>query len=299
MVKTLAHPRIMRNKSTHVVMTGLHRSLLLVSAVAMLASCAWNEPMKKPGTSDLADPSNSQARNVPAPVRVEQRMVEGRLQFVFCVSDCQAVTPKVMQVQELQSELAMMIEKAKQEATMAQANQARGLAASGAPAVARAPVAAAEAATSSVTTASVITPVETIKLNLDRDLSSWWVVYFKWASAELGPHAKNVLDRSVAVAKQSKRIIVSATADPTGDQEKNRQLVRDRVLAVKSYLVSKGVDASKLELAVMPESSNGLPSLAPTLASIGFAVPNVQGMNLPVDGFAKQRRTELLIQFSK
>jgi outer membrane protein OmpA-like peptidoglycan-associated protein len=270
------------------VMEVMHRMMLLATTAAMLSSCALQEPSKGSPVAKDKTSTDAQARIVPAVLRVEQRMVEGRLQFVFCVSDCNEPTPKVLHVQDFQAGLAEILAKQK---TMPSAPSASDTTAMVANVEQKARVE--ETATAS------ITPVESMRLQLDQDLLSWWVVYFRWASAELGVNAKAVLDRTVSVAKQSKRIIVSATADPTGDQEKNRQLVRDRVQAVKNYLVAKGVDPAKLELAVMPESANGLPSLAPTLATKGVAVPGVQGMNLPADGFAKQRRTELLIQFSK
>ena len=286
----------MRNSRIGMAGQVAQRSTLLAAVVAMLASCAMHEPAKSPESEDK-NSSALQARIVPVAPRVEQRIVEGRLQFVFCVSDCQEPTPKVLQVKEFKTELAEVT--AKGRAVAPPAAPTGDAVGASTPAIVAAPVATSGASAQAAANSEVITPVETLRLSLDRDLLSWWVVYFRWASAELGPHAKSVLDRSVGVAKRSKRIIVSATADPTGDQEKNRKLVRERVQAVKSYLVAKGVDAAKLELAVMPESANGLPSLALTLAGIGMSVPAVQGMTLPAEKMAKQRRTELLIQFSK
>ncbi|NJM44469.1 MAG: hypothetical protein HC858_11795, partial [Brachymonas sp.] len=92
----------------------MHRVALLATTLAMLTSCAFKEPIYQERKPELID-SHFQARIMPAVLKVEQRVVEGRLQFVFCVSDCQAPTAKVLETQEFQSELAKVVAKPKEE----------------------------------------------------------------------------------------------------------------------------------------------------------------------------------------
>ena len=74
---------------------------------------------------------------------------------------------------------------------------------------------------------------------------------FEFNKAALTPHAREVLDREVVAKLKDlgavRYINVNGHADRLGSPQYNQQLSEKRAEAVRSYLVSKGVPADKVE----------------------------------------------------
>jgi OmpA-OmpF porin, OOP family len=74
---------------------------------------------------------------------------------------------------------------------------------------------------------------------------------FEFNKAVVSPQAKELIDREILAKlsgfKEIKIVIVSGHTDRLGSQQYNQKLSEKRAEAVKSYLVSKGVAASKIE----------------------------------------------------
>lgn len=74
-------------------------------------------------------------------------------------------------------------------------------------------------------------------------------IEFDRDKATIRPSSSTVLDKSAAVLIEypSLRVFITGHTDNTGTREKNVQLSKGRAEAVKNYLVSKGIDASRIE----------------------------------------------------
>ncbi len=74
---------------------------------------------------------------------------------------------------------------------------------------------------------------------------------FEFNKAVVSPQAKELIDREILAKlsgfKEIKIVLVSGHTDRLGTQQYNQKLSEKRAEAVKSYLVSKGVAASKIE----------------------------------------------------
>lgn len=62
------------------------------------------------------------------------------------------------------------------------------------------------------------------------------IVHFEIGSSKLDRRARSTLAQFAAIARQSKRIVVSGRTDSTGSEELNMRLAQARALAVASYL---------------------------------------------------------------
>ncbi|MHA7100709.1 OmpA family protein [Roseivirga pacifica] len=81
-------------------------------------------------------------------------------------------------------------------------------------------------------------------------------IKFALSSDELNATAKAALDKVAALLKQtSLKLRIDGYADSTGPEEFNTWISKQRASAVKDYLQSKGVDASRLEVSPMGESN--------------------------------------------
>jgi outer membrane protein OmpA-like peptidoglycan-associated protein len=65
------------------------------------------------------------------------------------------------------------------------------------------------------------------------------VVAFKPGSARLGGEEARVIDRQLADANRSKRIVISGRTDATGAPRGNEILARQRAEAVRDYLTKR------------------------------------------------------------
>ena len=76
-------------------------------------------------------------------------------------------------------------------------------------------------------------------------------VSFKYASADLTDAAKDSLDRMAQIMKDSdgsfQRMRIAGFTDSSGDPSRNLRLSQQRADNVRKYLISKGVDADKME----------------------------------------------------
>jgi OOP family OmpA-OmpF porin len=73
-------------------------------------------------------------------------------------------------------------------------------------------------------------------------------ITFTTGTARIRRASNNILDEAAAVLKEnpSVRVEIGGHTDDRGDAEKNKKLSRARAESVKKYLVSKGVDESRL-----------------------------------------------------
>ena len=74
-------------------------------------------------------------------------------------------------------------------------------------------------------------------------------VFFDYNQSDVKADGKQVLDRQAAWLKQyaSTKIVVEGHADERGTREYNIALGERRAISTKNYLVSKGVDAKRVE----------------------------------------------------
>ncbi len=105
-------------------------------------------------------------------------------------------------------------------------------------------------------------------------------VYFNTNSATLKRESYAVLDQVVALLKKyngNYNIAIKGYTDSVGRDSYNLKLSEKRALAVKNYLVKKGVSASKL-------------------SSRGYGEANPIATNKTKEGRAKNRRTEIVVE---
>jgi outer membrane protein OmpA-like peptidoglycan-associated protein len=103
-------------------------------------------------------------------------------------------------------------------------------------------------------------------------------VEFATGSDGLAPGSTTVLDGAVTALRDhpTLRVEISGHSDTSGDAAKNRELSRRRAEAVKTYLVSKGIAANRLE-------------------AVGFGPDKPIADNATPEGRAKNRRVEFRI----
>ena len=100
-------------------------------------------------------------------------------------------------------------------------------------------------------------------------------INFKTAQAKILPGSYAILDRAVEVLKRYPdiRMEVSGHTDSRGKADYNRDLSQRRADSVKLYLISKGIDSSRL-------------------MSVGYGLDRPIADNLTESGRSKNRRTE-------
>jgi outer membrane protein OmpA-like peptidoglycan-associated protein len=200
-------------------------------------------------------------KTMSAPVRVVQQWVDGRYQFVTCSQDCPEPTHKVLEVAGMEADNTESLAKAKT-----------------VPEIPTKPVAVAESP-------KVVAVANSgLALKVEHELQSLHVVFFRYASAELGQGAQDALLRTVVDARLSKRVTLTGHVDPTGDGQLNSRLVERRMAAIRAFLVGHGVPASLITLRAKDDY----------LARLGDA--KAQGMALPETAHARMRRGEVLLE---
>jgi len=104
-------------------------------------------------------------------------------------------------------------------------------------------------------------------------------VQFEPDSATLLDRSKRLLDEVVSALgdhPEVKKVLIEGYTDSTATKKHNQKLSEDRVAAVKSYLVDKGIDANRLK-------------------TKGFGETHPVASNKTEDGRAKNRRVEFRI----
>ena len=102
------------------------------------------------------------------------------------------------------------------------------------------------------------------------------VIYFSYDQCSIGTREQRVLDRvaEYLVGKDGYGLIISGHCDERGSKEYNMALGEKRALAVKDYLISKGIAGERLKT-----------------VSYGEERPAIEGKEESV--YAKNRRAEL------
>lgn len=84
-----------------------------------------------------------------------------------------------------------------------------------------------------------------MSLKLDKRFESiQYAALFSYANGNLGPKAKNMLDRTAEAAQGAQAVNLVGRTDASGDRSRNVQIANGRVTAVRMYLVEKGVEPS-------------------------------------------------------
>jgi peptidoglycan-associated lipoprotein len=75
------------------------------------------------------------------------------------------------------------------------------------------------------------------------------MIHFEFDMSDIRPDDRTVLDRKAAIlgANSGLRVRISGHADERGSDEYNLALGSRRAAAAKTYLVNKGIDASRIE----------------------------------------------------
>jgi peptidoglycan-associated lipoprotein len=76
------------------------------------------------------------------------------------------------------------------------------------------------------------------------------VIHFDFDKADIRPEDRAILDRKAAImqANPAVRIRISGHADERGSDEYNQVLGQKRANAAKQYLVSRGIEASRIDV---------------------------------------------------
>ncbi len=83
---------------------------------------------------------------------------------------------------------------------------------------------------------------------LDQTLANR-IIEFRSGSAQLTPLGAGILDEmAVKLTQMQARVVVVGHTDDVGNREANLMLSRARALAVKNYLVGKGIAAARLDV---------------------------------------------------
>lgn len=83
------------------------------------------------------------------------------------------------------------------------------------------------------------------------------VIHFDYDQSAIQPDGQAALDRKVAIltANQGVRLRITAHTDDRGSEEYNLALGNRRAASTKKYLVSRGIDASRVDGSSMGEES--------------------------------------------
>ena len=103
----------------------------------------------------------------------------------------------------------------------------------------------------------IVDPKESVSNVIDRDISLTSTgrairleyLIFEVGRAVINPKSYTSLDETVAMMKENTKVVIQLEGhtDNIGNAEKNMELSRDRVEAVKKYLTSKGVSKDRVK----------------------------------------------------
>jgi outer membrane protein OmpA-like peptidoglycan-associated protein len=130
--------------------------------------------------------------------------------------------------------------------------------------------------------AAVDSPTPSLKM--DKEFRSLlYAVFYRWASAEMGPNASKTVAKLVPEALKGVRIVLTGRTDSTGDMGLNKVLAERRANAIKSAFVSKGVNAGIIE--------SNINTSGETKLNEGTVTPL-----LPSAGNSRARRVDIYIE---
>lgn len=85
-------------------------------------------------------------------------------------------------------------------------------------------------------------------LKMDKEFRSLlYAVFYRWASADMGPNARTTVTKLIPEALKGVKIVLTGRTDSTGDAGLNKILAERRAAAIKNAFVSKGVSGSIIE----------------------------------------------------
>jgi outer membrane protein OmpA-like peptidoglycan-associated protein len=85
-------------------------------------------------------------------------------------------------------------------------------------------------------------------LKMDKEFRSLlYAVFYRWASAEMGPNARTTVGKLMPEALKGVKIVLTGRTDSTGDAGLNKILAERRAAAIKTAFVNKGVSGSIIE----------------------------------------------------
>jgi outer membrane protein OmpA-like peptidoglycan-associated protein len=85
-------------------------------------------------------------------------------------------------------------------------------------------------------------------LKMDKEFRSLlYAVFYRWASADLGPNARSTVTKLIPEALKGVKIVLTGRTDSTGDAALNKILAERRAAAIKNAFVNKGVNGSIIE----------------------------------------------------
>lgn len=129
-------------------------------------------------------------------------------------------------------------------------------------------------------------PVEKLVLKMEEELKSlYYLAFFRLGSAELGPYARQSINKMVGEAKKAKLIVITGRTDESGPVTLNLNLAQQRAEAVKAALIKAGVTAA-IEIKTEIKPNSDLPKDA-----IAAKVPD--------NNSGKARRAEVEIQIKQ
>jgi outer membrane protein OmpA-like peptidoglycan-associated protein len=133
------------------------------------------------------------------------------------------------------------------------------------------------AKTASKVAQAVVAPTETVQgstppLKMDKEFRSLlYAVFYRWASADMGPNAKATVAKLIPEAQKGVRIVLTGRTDSSGDPGLNKILADRRAAAIKNAFVNKGVSGSIIETNINTSGETKLNegTVTPLLPSAG------------------------------
>ncbi len=124
---------------------------------------------------------------------------------------------------------------------------------------------------------AVVAPTTTVQgstppLKMDKEFRSLlYAVFYRWASADLGPNARTTVAKLIPEAQKGVRIVLTGRTDSSGDAGLNKILADRRAAAIKQAFISKGVNGSIIETNINTSGETKLNegTVAPLLPKAG------------------------------